>query len=209
MKLYRAGDKSKALCETCQAVVDTTFCYRDVPFDTPPGVVKGILVASCNTCGSVVAIPAQSTPAIKGALGEARATASRPIEVNLPAPFVETLDLAAYRIDQDATTQFRKSLLAYYIHRCAESSALQDQVRTAVQGLIAHPLSHGNTPRKRLSFKVTPRLEGELLHLSEVTKLKKTDIIKGLILRIEADILQPETPQGLRALRDLAAVAVG
>ena len=65
MKLYSAGDKSKAICESCQELVETTFLYRDVPFDDGSGEVKDILASVCDRCGEVVAIPAQSLPSIR------------------------------------------------------------------------------------------------------------------------------------------------
>ena len=59
MKFFVKGDKSKALCEKC-GLVSTTFDYRDVPFEDGRGVSRGTLVAECDVCHKVVAIPAQS-----------------------------------------------------------------------------------------------------------------------------------------------------
>ncbi len=67
MKLFLEGDKSKAICERCAAIVQTTFVRRDVPFSDGSGLAKNILVGSCNECGDVLAIPAQSTAAISRA----------------------------------------------------------------------------------------------------------------------------------------------
>lgn len=64
-KLYAAGDESRAICEGCAKVVATTFVYRDIAFDDGSGVVKDILVAVCDACEAIVAVPAQSTPAIR------------------------------------------------------------------------------------------------------------------------------------------------
>jgi hypothetical protein len=64
-KLYEEGEKSKAICESCKQIVDTTFASRDVPFSEGKVEVKDILVAVCDLCDRVVAIPAQSTPAIR------------------------------------------------------------------------------------------------------------------------------------------------
>ena len=80
MKIYKAGDASKAVCEDCQDVVQTTFVYRDMPFDDGHGIAEGVLVSTCDECGSVVAVPAQSIPAIR----QARADASASFEVVLP-----------------------------------------------------------------------------------------------------------------------------
>ncbi|WP_172746163.1 hypothetical protein [Neorhizobium sp. T7_12] len=53
--------------------------------------MKGILAAVCDECDAVVAIPAQSTPAIR----RAREVAEVALEVSIPAPEVEILDAAA------------------------------------------------------------------------------------------------------------------
>jgi len=58
-------------------------------------LVKGILVAVCGQCDKIVAAPPQSTPAIKAS----REIASKSIEVILETPYLEVLDLAAFKID--------------------------------------------------------------------------------------------------------------
>ncbi len=206
MEFYKAGDKGRAVCESCKELVDTTFAYRDMPFSDGPGTVKGILVAVCDTCNVVVSIPAQSTPAIKAA----RELATKPVEVSLPAPFVEVLDLAAYRIDPQATAEFRKRLLAYYIHHYASSDGVQAKISSIMEKRMPPRFNlGGSVPKRRLSFKVTPRLDGEIRSIMESSKLRKTELIKHLILQIYKDIVQPKKPKYLAELRHLAAVAAG
>jgi hypothetical protein len=201
MKLYRAGEKSRGYCYYCNAARDATFHYRDVPFSDGSGVVRDILTLVCDICDHVIATPAQSTPAIKAA----RETAVKPIEVNLPAPFVEALDLAAFRIDPEATTEFRKRLLAYYIHRAAESEQPTQQLAERIaRGAERFDMA---APKRRLSFKVTPRLNGEIDKIIERSKLTKSDLIKSLVMQIDEDILQPKSPHNMKELRRLAAVA--
>lgn len=57
---YKVGDNSRAICYNCSKVVPTTFEIRDVPFDDGSGVITDMLVAVCNECDAIVAIPAQS-----------------------------------------------------------------------------------------------------------------------------------------------------
>lgn len=64
MEHYNPGDHSRAICETCNRLVDTTFVVRDVPFNDGIGIVKNILVSACDLCNNTVAIPAQSVAAI-------------------------------------------------------------------------------------------------------------------------------------------------
>ncbi|AZG13799.1 hypothetical protein [Cupriavidus pauculus] len=59
------GDRSKAICPDCGKVVGTTFVRRDVSVgDSRKRVAENILVAVCDACGEVVAIPSESTAAI-------------------------------------------------------------------------------------------------------------------------------------------------
>jgi metal-responsive CopG/Arc/MetJ family transcriptional regulator len=201
MKLYRAGEKSKGLCEHCHGIVDATFHYRDVPFNDGSGVVKDILALVCDVCDEVIATPAQSTPAIKAA----RETAVKSIEVSLPASFVEALDLAAFRIDPEATTEFRKRLLAYYIHRAAESGQPTERMESRIAR--SGERFDADAPKRRLSFKVTPRLSSEIDKIIERSKLSKSDLIKSLVMQIDEDILQPKSPINMKELRRLAAVS--
>lgn len=70
MAHYTQGDKSRAICEDCNCIVTTTFEIRDVPFFDGSGIVENVLVAVCDNCYSVVAIPAQSTPEIQAAINK-------------------------------------------------------------------------------------------------------------------------------------------
>jgi hypothetical protein len=65
MKLYRVGEKSKAICERCREVRPTTFRERSVPLSSGKGSVPIVLVAVCDACDSVVSVPQQSVPRIQ------------------------------------------------------------------------------------------------------------------------------------------------
>lgn len=62
---FQAGDKSTAICSRCGELVDTIFVRRDVRFSDGNGPTNDILVAVCDVCDDVVAVPAQSTLAIR------------------------------------------------------------------------------------------------------------------------------------------------
>lgn len=70
MTPYQPGDKSKAVCQGCETFVTTTFALRDMPFSDGSGTVPGVLVAVCDLCGGVVAIPAQSSAEVGAASAE-------------------------------------------------------------------------------------------------------------------------------------------
>ncbi len=57
------GERVSALCHR-DGRVTATFMYRDVPFRDGRGVVKDLLVGTCDVCGDAIVIPASSTPAV-------------------------------------------------------------------------------------------------------------------------------------------------
>ena len=62
------GDKQQTICYNCNDVTQSTFAYRDVPMRGTDIVAKNILVASCDVCGWITALPHQSAGNVKAAL---------------------------------------------------------------------------------------------------------------------------------------------
>lgn len=203
MKLYYEGEKGRAVCGR-DGLSSITFVRRDVPFSDGEGLVKDILVGACDKCGEVVAIPPQSTPAIRAA--RERATAS--IEANLPAVYVDALDLACYRIDPHATQDLRKRLLMYYVVRVSQDAKRARQVGRNLSKLDeAFKAGEASRARRRLSMKVTPSLSGRVDALMEMTNLNRTDLFKSLVVQINRDIVRPAKPANLTRLQAIAAIA--
>lgn len=203
MKLLREGDQERAACFHCGEITPTTYQRRDVPFSDGSGVVPNILVGTCDVCDAVIAIPPQSTPAIS----VARKEQARPIEAQLPALCVDTLDLAANAFTPSSSTDFRKILVTYFVHRAAQDPRGGEKLLAAHRkAAIEFPEQRG-APRRRLSMKVSPQIDAELRALMAATALSVTETLKSLVFEIHADVLDKPRPALMKALRDLAAVA--
>jgi hypothetical protein len=202
MILYAAGETSKAICDGCKSVVSTTFAYRDVPFDDGTGLVKDILCAVCDRCDRVVAVPPQSTPAIK----RARDAADVPLEVMLLAPEIERLDLAIWRIDPDAGQRLRKPLLVRYIRRFADDPAALALLQAKAGVQSARSPRADKTPKRRLSVKIAPKTDHAINRLMAASGLKKSDLIRAIIHQIDMDLVRPDKPKDLETLRAIAWV---
>lgn len=211
MKLYSPGDKSRAICEHCGGLVATTFGYHDVPFSDGKGLAKGILAATCDTCGAVVAVPAQSTPAI----AKAREQAETPLEVVLPAPEMEILDAVAFRIDPQATPRFRKAVFTYYIGLLDEEPGLVDRLKTGLDGWLKRTLdirkqarkSKISVPSRRVSMKIAARTEVKLERVMLKAGLNKTDVLRGIVMLTKDDVLDVESLAKSKAGKDLQMLA--
>jgi len=202
MKLYEEGEKSRAICSHCKQLVGTTFQRRDVPFSDGKGEVKNILAAVCTVCDRVVSVPAQSTPAIR----EARQKEVRPIEAQLPAVYLDALDLAAYMVDSTSSTEFRKVLMTLYLHRFASGEYPRARLIKAHRSAMERFKERRGAARRRLSMKVTPRVAADLKTLMHETTLSQTEVIKSVIYQIQSDVIESRKPALLKELGTLSII---
>ncbi|MCW8916698.1 MAG: hypothetical protein OQK24_12720 [Magnetovibrio sp.] len=206
MKLYSPGDTGKAVCEDCGDIVSMTFQYRDVPFSDGSGLAHNILVGVCDSCDSVIAIPPQSTPAIKAA----RKVAAKSIEAKVPSLYIEALDLASYRISPSLPREFKNKLVMYFVHQCATdekmakavSRKLEAKKQTFEKSIAPHVL-------KRFSMKVSPDMAADFDKAMDMTNLNKTSLIKSVVLQINDDIIRPNRPKKMEELKHFAAASAG
>lgn len=193
IKILKVGDKSKAICKSCKAVVPTTYKLRDVPFDDGDGEVKGVLVSTCDACDTICSLPHQSTPAVKKALEIKR----KPIECKVPAHMIDILNLACNEIGCEI--DFKNQMFKYYINKIAnDDDALSELSQNAANDLI-----NGKSD-KRISLKGR-LVKNDLNTILEKTNISKiTDIIKLITIQIKIDILELKKPGPIKDLKTIA-----
>lgn len=210
MKLLLEGDHGKALCEHCQQVVSTTYVRRNVPFSDGQGEAKDILVGVCDVCETILAIPAQSTPAIK----EARKQQLTSIEARLPAIYLDVLDSAMFSVTQDAGVQMRKLFFSYYFRELVQTEASRCLHRVHVeftQSITAQMTARHLSPShamKRLSMKVNHYVASDFENLLEVTHMSQTELLKSVICHIQEDVIEERNPVVISDLQRLARIAM-
>ena len=200
MKLFHEGDKSRGFCESCATIVQTIFVRRDIPFSDGKGLARKILVAQCSTCQTMVAIPAQSTPAIR----DARDREVVSLEASLPAIYLDVMDLAVYNISPTTASDFRRPLLSYFLHQYAHKPRSVGQLKRArLKCPDVFPEKRGDAKR-RLSLKVSSVVAADLDWLLTATQLSKTDLIKSVVYEIHQSLLEKPNQAFLRDLRAIA-----
>lgn len=190
MKMFQYGDKGEAYCDACGAFERTTLKYRDVPFDDGIGMAKQVLVDVCDRCNAVVAIPAQSTPAIR----EARDRAFKPLEVVLPAAMVDVIDYAAFTVDPLTTQQFRKPLIAYYLLQAFSTKEDTERFIRHAREFKGLRRELRDMPTKRLSMKLSERFYGNVVRAEKDYSVNKTELVGSISMMIKEDIIDPVTP---------------
>jgi hypothetical protein len=154
-------------------------------------------------CDEVVAIPAQSTPAIR----ETRQKEVKAIEAQLPAIYLDMLDLAAYTIDSASSTEFRKVLMILYLHRFASGEYPRERLMRAHRSAVARFKEQRGAARRRLSMKVTPRIAEDIKTLTEDTEMNQTEVIKSVIYQIQIDVIEGRKPALMKELGALAVIS--
>jgi hypothetical protein len=194
MNILRVGDQEKGACEKCAAFVTVTYCLRDVPFSDGSGLVSNVLVGVCDTCDQVCVLPQQSTPVVKRAMDRQR----KPIESRVPAHMVDILNLASAEIG--CGTEFVPYLVKYYVHAMAS----QKMSASRLPQYLGSELAKGKA-QKRLSLKGQHIVE-DVGALKALTHIESTsDLIRGVILKINDDIVQNKRQKPLNELRGIAA----
>lgn len=196
MKIVKEGDKRQVVCPTC-GLSRATYALRDIDFSDNSGTVKNVLAGVCDMCDQVVSIPKQSTAKVRAEYNKVKT----PIDVRIPAHYLDILTVASQKIEPSLTESFNKSLLLYYLHAlsCGRYSAtnLSDLLNTDIAKAKAS---------KRLSLKLNNKSLDEIDNLMKTQGLKSnTEVFKSLILKINEDIVQPKIPRHLSELQNFAA----
>jgi hypothetical protein len=194
MKIFKAGDSQKAICEHCGSIQTATFKLRDVPLSGGSGIVKKVLVGVCDGCGQVCLLPHQSTPAVKKQLDAQR----KAVESRLPAHMLDILSLAAFELG--GTSDFVPSLMKYYIHKLAGDPKRARKL----PALLKSELAQGKA-EKRLSLKGRQITE-DIKRLKTAAHIENTtDLIKSVILLINHDVLLEKQPAFIQELKGIFA----
>ena len=194
MKIIKVGDTQKAACNHCKRFENITYKLRTVPFSDGKGVVKKVLVGVCDCCNSVAVLPHQSTPLVKKQLEVRR----KSLESRVPAHMVDILNLAS--VELSGGTDFVQGLLKFYIHALSNN----DISPGSISKYLASDLAVGES-QKRISIK--GRLVSEdLNHLKTLTNIDSTtDLLKGVVLKINDDVLVNKKSKTIRTLKTVVA----
>lgn len=202
MKILHEGDHSTAFCKDCEDVVPTTFMRRDMPFSDGKGLARNILVGVCDRCHRTVSLPAQSTPAI----AKARKAATQAIEAKLPAIYIDVLDHAVHRIDSQASTDFRRALLTYFVHKAALDAHASVLLRASHRKAIERFPEERGVARRRLSLRVPSRVTDDFRKLEASTELNTTELLKSVVFLIQTRVLDDPRPRLIGELRAISAI---
>ncbi|HEX5727217.1 MAG TPA: hypothetical protein VFX98_17200 [Longimicrobiaceae bacterium] len=179
MKFLKRGDTSRAICERCQRVVPVRFDYGTFRLSEPEVDVPDVLLGYCAECGEVATVPFQSSPR----LNAARKRAEAPLEARVPRHLEDVLGVVAHHYGR-ADTDFRATILRYYLHLLAEDAGVADRVRELARSDLARGAADG-----RVSLKVRrPVLERAWGNARRHGIRQKSEMVRGVIVAAAQDL---------------------
>lgn len=199
MKIVKEGEQTQVVCHNC-GLSNATYQLRDLEFSDNSGLVKNLLAAVCVSCGEVASIPAQSSEQIRAELDKQK----QPIDVRLPAHYLDILAVASQKIDVSLSASFAKPLLLYYLHALSTGRFDASGLQKALKSDVAKAKSS-----KRISMKLSNKAMQEVTNLMETQGLaNNTEVFKSIILRIHHDLVMQAEPPNLKELKNFAAAFV-
>jgi hypothetical protein len=178
MKLWKEGDRSRAACETCKQFVTTRFERRTIDLKDAEVSVPDVLVAVCETCGEIVAIPHQSTPRLQ----EARRRATPKCEVRVPPVLNDALGLLASKFSV-RTEEFGGLIIRYYLQRMGNDLATARRIKA----FAASSLAKGKTTG-RISIRLAEPVWEEAWKVAREAGLNtKSEVFRGVIVAAAVD----------------------
>lgn len=179
--LVREGDTSQAICPRCKAIVTTTFRTRTYRLVSSGVDVPGALVAVCDRCDNVAAIPAQTSSRIGEALQRRK---EESLEARIPTHLEDVTRLMARKFEASVQT-FRPSVLRFYLRELASDPEFAERVQRLAQSEMARAPA-----RARISLRTPEPLLSEAREQARKAGITTdAEMLRGLLLAAKEDVL--------------------
>ena len=197
MKIFKEGERSKAICPTC-GLVQTEFKKRDVPIQGSKAKAHNILAGVCSVCDEVVSIPQQSSIYVKEALQKEK----KPLEIRIPKHLEDIMANASLKISGEYTPAIVNFLIKYYIHQ----SFINSRSRSSLSKLYKNSdLLSDTVSSCRVSIKFDSKIFDEMKEVRSNAKFRTdSDLLKAIMLKINEDIVQEKDKEIVNTLKDVA-----
>lgn len=175
---YRAGDVISAICPKCKAIQPSNFLYADYHSTSTNIVVPNVMQAFCDKCGTLTAIPDQSSPKIR----EFVIGRLSPLEVRIAPQLEDVIYILGNRVGMDIT-DLTRALLGYYCKSMNQAS-MRKKLKSASKDEFA-----SGKGSSRISLRVFDKLIKMLDDESKRLGLNRSQLIKAILVQAKLDLL--------------------
>lgn len=197
MEIFKEGDKSKAICEHCKKISETTFKVRTSQIQDGQKTLRvpDVLVAVCDTCDKVAAIPQQSFAAVAEVKKKAE---TKNEDFRVPRHFLDILNNSIRIIGLNASKDLRARIVRHYL---ADLDITVKDIKHLKENLNSELLVGKFKRGNRLPMRLSSELEDHFTEVIALSHLSKTQVIDSVIVSIKEDILDNKDSEKIDNLK--------
>lgn len=199
MKIWKDGERSRAICPRCERRTGIQFGRRTVELSAPAVKAEDVLVGVCLECDGIAVIPRQSTPRLKEAV-------ERPMQVlnvRVPGHLIDIIELLADRWDLSSRSR-TPSVMRLLLSEFANDPAYARRVRD----LVGHELAGGPADHD-LSVRVPAHTLLGVDQMMELTGVQnRSEVVRGVLVAAKDEVLDERNPE-LEVVMRRALTAIG
>lgn len=182
MRILKDGDKSQAICPRCKRLRDITYRYDKYSVPDQNGKsIDNVLQGFCDVCGSLAAIPAQSSPKIRLELRKN----DMHVEARVPPPLEDVLFAVSSMIRVEPQLTFRMLINFFSQEWMQNPGSFKSQLKSPVRKMLLLGKS-----TCRVSSKMDAvTLEG-LNRVQEKLRVSRTELFKAVLVEAGIDLVE-------------------
>ncbi len=182
MRILKDGDKSQAVCPHCKRLRDTTYRYDKYSVPDQKGKsIDNVLQGFCDICGSLAAIPAQSSPKIRLELRKN----DTHVEARVTPPLEDVLFAVSSMIRVEPQLTMRMLINFFSQEWMQNPSSFKSQLKSPIRkGLLLGKASC------RVSSKMDVLTLEALNRVQERLQVSRTELFKAVLIEAGIDLVE-------------------
>ncbi|MDQ3606603.1 MAG: hypothetical protein M3418_10535 [Gemmatimonadota bacterium] len=199
MKIWMDGERSRAICPSCERKTEVVYQRREVTLSAPPVTAEDVLVAVCVECEGIAMVPHQSTPKLREAIQKPKET----LNVRVPGHLEDVLYLLVDRVAH-GWKNGKAPVLKYLLHEFGDNPEYARRVREHLDDDLAQgPADQDVSVRVPTYILVAVDQMAEMVGIAN-----RSEVVRGVLASAKEDVLEERDPEFASSIqRAIAAVA--
>lgn len=179
------GEKTQVVCEKCQSARSATWNYDD--FTLSDGtVIKGVMIARCDTCHEQAGLASQSAYLIREAR-ERKSKRSR-TSITLSQPLRDLAELRVHSLGATSIGAVEAVVLAFVATLKRSSPRQRKRFLSMLRSAGDNPLLKGSALNVRVPLRLSKVAEKLVDEISSAEEINRSEFVRRTILVEDEDI---------------------
>lgn len=199
MKIWKDGDRTRALCPKCERKTEVFFQRRTVEVSAPSVKANDVLVAVCVACDGIALIPKQSGPKLREAIQRPKVT----LNARIPGHLEDILYMLVDRVAHGWKSG-KSPVIKYLLHEFGNNPAYARHVKDALEKDLAQ-----GPADQDVSVRVPEYIVLSVDQMADLVGIDgRSEVVRGILAAAKVDVLEEQDQQFTNSMeRAIAAVA--